>query len=350
MVNFPFTVRNLSAWAWVALVAPCLTLNVYSQSTVSTPIVGFMKLSLPAGKATLVSFPLNQSTLVAGSLTGKSGSTLSTQADLSTLPSNLLNSDNEPKYYLEMTSGANTGLIVEILGKTSNSISVSSGSASSFVGNESFQIKRFTTLADVFGATNSAGLLGGDSVTTSDVIWAVSNGSWKQYFFYDDGFGGDVDPLQWQTPGSFASKGDARIDPDQGVLVIRRAGSDTSATITGVVKSTPSFVPFINGVQIVTNPYPVDKTLGTLGLETGNSETGLVEGDSTATSDVVYKLDNGIWKQYFVYNDGFNGEIDPVDWQTPGSNSSQAGVVVSAGEALLIVRRGNAFSWNVAGP
>jgi hypothetical protein len=289
-------------------------------------------------------------TLAAGALTGKSGNTLSTSADLSGLPSAILNSDNEPIYYLEVTSGSNSGLIVEIAGKNTGSVSVSSGDAALFVGNENFQIKKFTTLADVFGATNSAGLLGGDSVSNSDVIWAVSNGSWRQYFFYDDGFGGDVDPLQWQTPGSFVSKGDARIDPDQGVLVIRKPGVNTTATITGSVKSTPSFVPFINGAQIVTNPYPVDKTLGTLGLKTGNSGTGLVEGDSTATSDVVYKLDNGTWKQFFVYNDGFNGDIDPVDWQTPGSNSSQANVVVSAGEALLIVRRGSSFTWSVVGP
>lgn len=324
--------------------------NGYSQSTVSTPIVGFMKLSLRAGKATLVSFPLNQSSLVAGAFTGKSGAILSTAADLSSLPSSLVNSDNEPKYYIEITSGANAGLIAEVVGKTSSSVTVSSGDAAAFVGTESFQIKKFTTLADVFGVANSAGLLGGDSVSTSDVVWAVANGTWRQYFFYDDGFAGEVDPLQWQTPGSFVNKGDARIDPDQGVLVIRKAGTDRSAIITGVVKSTPSFVPFINGAQIVTNPYPVDKTLGTLGLKTGNSATGLLEGDSNANSDVVYKLDNGTWKQYFIYNDGFNGEIDPVDWQTPGSNVSQASVTVSAGEALLIIRKGTSFTWNIAGP
>ncbi|NBV84182.1 hypothetical protein EBR57_08705 [bacterium] len=324
--------------------------NGYSQSTVSTPIVGFMKLSLPAGKASLVSFPLDQQPLVSGVLTGKSGTTLTTTADLSGLSANLSNSDNEAVYYIELTSGTKSGLISEIVGKGAGSLSVSSQDAASIGGTETFQIKKFKTIADIFGANNSAGLLGGDSTSTADVIWAVTNGNWRQYFFYDDGFAGEIDPLQWQTPGSIASKADSRIDPDQGVLIIRKAGSDKSATITGIVKSTPSFVPFINGVQIVTNPYPVDKTLGTLGLKTGNSNTGLVEGDSTANSDVVYKLDNGAWRQYFVYNDGFNGDIDPVDWQTPGSVSSQAGVIVSAGEALLIVRRGNSFTWNVAGP
>jgi len=321
-----------------------------SQSTVSTPIVGFLKLSLPAGKSALISFPLNQSPVVSGVFSGKSGAVLSTSASLSALPATLANSDNEPLYYIELLSGANTGLLVEVLSKGSNTITVSSSDAAQLVGNESFQIKKFTTIADVLGADNSAGLLGGDSVTTSDVVWAVTGGSWRQYFFYNDGFGGEIDPPQWQSPGSISNKGDARIDPDQGVLVVRKPGSSTTVTITGQVKATPSFVPFINGSQIITNPYPVDKTLGTLGLKTGNSATGLVEGDSISNSDVVYKLENGVWKQYFIYNDGFNGEIDPVDWQTPGSPTSQANVVVAAGEALLIARRGSQFSWNINGP
>lgn len=321
-----------------------------SQNTVSTPTVGFLRLSLPAGKAALISFPLNQAPVVAGAFSGKTGAVLSTSANLSSLPANLTNTDNEPLYYIELTSGANSGLLIEILSKGSSTLSVSSADAAQLTGNESYQIRKFTTLADVLGSSNSAGLLGGDSVTTADVVWAVTNGSWRQYFFYDDGFGGEIDPLQWQSPGSMSNKGDARIDPDQGVLVVRKPGSNTTVTIVGQVKATPSYVPFINGSQIVTNPYPVDKTLGTLGLKTGNSATGLVEGDSISNSDVVYKLDNGVWKQYFIYNDGFNGEIDPVDWQTPGSPISQANVVVAAGEALLIARRGSQFSWNITGP
>lgn len=322
----------------------------YSQSKVSTPIVGFLKLSLPAGKAALVSFPLNQSPLVSGTFSSKSGQVLSTSASLNALPANLANSDNEPLYYIELTSGAKSGLLVEILSKGSSTLTVSTADASELVGNESFQIKKFTTLGDVFGANNSVGLLGGDSITTADTIWAVTNGTWRQYFFYDDGFGGEIDPMQWQTTGSGANKSDARIDPDQGVLVVRKPGAGKTVTITGQVKATQSFVPFINGAQIVTNPYPVDKTLNTLGLKTGNPATGLLEGDSVNTSDLVYKLESGTWKTYFVYNDGFNGEIDPVAWQTTGSGADQGNVVVEAGEALLIVRRGNQFSWNVAAP
>jgi uncharacterized protein (TIGR02597 family) len=321
---------------------------LHAQTTAYSDVVGYMQISIPAGRASLVSFPLGNSAITSGSFSGKSGNVFSTSASLAGLPNALANRSNEPAYYAEITSGPNSGLILEIIAKSSGSITF--GDASSLTGNETFQIKKFTTLGDVLGAGNSAGLLGGDSVTNADVVWAVVNGAWKQYFFYDDGNGGDIDPLEWQTPGSNGDKSDTRIDPDQGVLIVRKAGSNRTVTITGAVKSTATIAPLPTGAQIITNPYPTDKTLGTLNLRTGSSSTGLVEGDSVNNSDIIYKLDNGVWKQYFVYNDGSGGEIDPVMWQTPGSNLDQSGVAVSAGEALLLIRRGTAFNWSPEKP
>jgi len=310
---------------------------------VSTPVVGFMKLTLPAGKASLVAFPLNPAPLVSGTFTGKTGNTLNTSASLSSLPSTLINVSGEPLYYLEVMSGTYRGSLIDITSKGAGNLTVSD--SSTLLGNESFQIKKYTTVADVFGKDNSAGLKGSDSISNADVIWIVSNGTWKQYFFYDDGAAGAIDPVQWQTVGSSTDMSDTRIDPDQGILIIRQAGSNKDVTITGQVKSTPSFVPFLAGAQIITNPYPVDKTLGTIGLRTGNSSTGLVEGDSLSTSDVVYKLENGVWKQYFIYNDGADGAIDPIQWQTIGSGADQSSVSISAGEALLVIRKASAFNW-----
>ena len=332
-------------------VAAVMAGNAQTNSTnppAYSDIVGYMKISIPAGKASLVSFPLGGAPVTAGLFSGKSGNVLSTSAALSSLPGTLLNSSSEAIYYAEITSVNNQGRILEIVGKSSASITV--GDSSGITGNETFVIKKFTTIADVFGAQNSAGLKGGDSVANADVVWAVVSGAWKQYFFYDDGFAGEIDPLQWQTTGSTSDKSDTRIDPDQGLLIVRSPGANRDVTIVGTVKSTATIAPIITGAQIITNTYPIDKTLGTLDLNTGNASTGLVSGDSVATSDVLYKLENGAWKQYFIYNDGFNGEIDPIQWQTPGSVADQGGVAVSAGEALLLIRRGASFEWKPTKP
>jgi len=335
---------NLLLGTLIATAALSHAVDSYSD------VVGYMKISIPAGKASLVSFPLGSAPITSGTFSGKSGNVLSTGSDLSALPGTLSNSSSEPAYYAEVVSGANAGIILEIVAKSTGSLTV--GDASAISGNESFQIKKFTTLGDVFGKDNTAGLLSGDSVTTADVVWAVVNGAWKQYFFYDDGFAGEIDPLQWQAPGSGVDRSDTRIDPDQGLLIVRKAGSDKNVTVTGSVKSTPTISPLLNGAQIITNPYPTDKTLATLKLKdpNGNSATGMVEGDSVTNADVIYKLTDGSWKQYFVYNDGFGGEIDPIQWQTPGSGVDQGGTVVSAGEALLLIRRGSAFNWSPEKP
>jgi uncharacterized protein (TIGR02597 family) len=350
MLSFEKEILNMKKLnvALAILVTAVMAGNAQTNVTVTSDIVGYMKISIPAGKASLVSFPLGGAPITSGAFSGKAANVLSTSASLTSLPGTLLNSSSEAKYYAEITSTNKQGLILEIVAKSTGSITV--GDASGVTGNESFVIKKFTTIADVFGAQNSAGLKGGDSVANADVVWAVVNGAWKQYFFYDDGFAGDIDPLQWQTTGSTSDKSDTRIDPDQGLLIVRQAGTNRDVTITGTVKSTATIAPIIAGAQIITNTYPIDKTLDTLGLNTGNSSTGLVSGDSVATSDVVYKLENGAWKQYFIYNDGFGGDIDPIQWQTPGSVANQAGVTVSAGEALLLIRRGTAFDWKPSKP
>ena len=317
--------------------------------TVSTPVVGFLKISLPAGKASMVSFPLNKSSVASGSITSMSGNVLSTSADLSGISGNIINALGEPAYYLEVNSGSNQGMILDVTAKGTGSLTVQD--ASLLTGNESFKVVKYTTIADIFGANNSAGLTGGPSVSDADVIWIVSNGSFNQYYFSDDGFGGDGDPLQWAKPGLGAVDASvARIDPDQGILVIRKAGSAKDVTITGTVRSNPSYVPFITGTQIITNPYPVDRTLASLGLKTGDERTGLREGANGDSADLIWKISNGTWQPFYVYNDGFGGDGDPIAWTTPGSSVDQGSVQIAAGEALLVIRKANAFNWTPTKP
>ena len=337
--------------ALAILVAAVMAGNAQTNSTnqpVYSDIVGYMKISLPAGKSSMVSFPLNKAPVASGSSTSKSGNVLSTSADLSGVSGSIINALGEPAYYLEVSSGSLAGLIIDVTAKGSGSVTVQD--ASQLSGNESFKIIKYTTLADVFGAQNSAGLTGGSSVDQADVIWIVSGGIFNQYYFSDDGFGGDGDPLQWTKPANSADASVARIDPDQGILVIRKEGSNKEVTISGSVKGSSSYVPLITGSQIITNPYPVAKSLNALGLKTGNEATGLREGNSDLTADVLWKLDNGTWKQYYIYNDGFGGDGDPIAWNTPGNGADQGVVEIAAGEAVFVIRKAGLFTWQPVKP
>jgi len=334
--------------ALAILVTAVMAGNAQTNVTVTSDIVGYMKISIPAGKASMVSFPLNKNSVASGLATGKSGNVLSTSADLSGVSGSIINALGEPAYYLEVNSGSLKGLILDITAKGSGSVTLEN--ASQLSGNESFKIIKYTTLADVFGDQNSAGLTGGASVAQADVIWIVSGGIFNQYYFSDDGFGGDGEPLQWTKPGNPANASVARIDPDQGILVVRKSGSAKEVTITGYVKNSSSYVPLITGSQIITNPYPVAKSLTDLGLKTGSEATGLREGTSELTADVLWKLDNGTWKQYYVYNDGFGGDGDPIAWSTAGTSLDQGNVQIAAGEAVLVVRKAGSFTWQPVKP
>ena len=315
----------------------------YSQ-TVSTPIVGFLKSTLPAGQMSMVSFPLLNSPIVTSVFTSKSGNVLSCPGiTIDTATVGQKNYANEPIYYVEIKSGSQAGLILDILSATATSVTVAD--AGQLTGNESFAIRKYLTLADVFGASNQAGLKAGPSPSEADLVALLVNGIWKQFFYYDDQVG--FDPTQWlELGGSSGDASTARIDPDQGVLVQRRAGtSSVSTLVTGSVKDSPANTPVFNGMQIVTNPWPTAMTLEQLGLRTGNTSTGLVQAPSFQEADVVYRLEGNAWAQYFIYDDQVG--FDPIQWvKLGGGSSDQGSTVINPGEAILIQRKAaQSFAW-----
>jgi len=171
------------------------------------------------------------------------------------------------------------------------------------------------------------------------------NGNWKQYYYYDDQVG--FDPTQWNDLSMVGDASDARIDPDQGLLIARKAGSnDVQLKIAGTVKSTDAKIPVAAGMQMVTNPWPTPMTFSQLGLKTtdGDVAKGLQQGPSVAESDVVYRLENGVWQQYYIYDDQVG--FDPVSWNKLGSVDDQANTQIGVGEAILIKRvASQAFEW-----
>jgi len=335
------TFKNLFCIAFSAM----LSGHAIFAQTVSTPIVGFLKTSIPAGQMSMVSFPLLNSQVVSSVLTSKSGNVLNCAGaafNVSTISQK--NYANEPLYYIEIKSGSQAGLVLDILSATTTSLTVAD--ASSLTGTESFSVRKYLTLADVFGAANQAGLKSGPSQGDADIVYLLVGGNWKQFFYYDDQVG--FDPMQWLElgSGSSADASTARIDPDQGILVQRRAGgSPVSTLITGAVKDTPANVPMFNGMQIVTNPWPTAMTLEQLGLRTGNINSGLLQGDSVGQSDVVYRIEGGNWVQYYIYDDQVG--FDPIQWvKLGGGSADQGSTLINPGEAILVQRKASAsFAW-----
>jgi uncharacterized protein (TIGR02597 family) len=340
--------KTLTA-ALAILVAAVMAGNAAANDPVYSETVGYNTSAVPAGKMTMVSFPLLKQEVYSGAFTSKSGGVLTSSA--SNFDASLISAKNyasEPLYFIEITSSSNatSGLIIDILSATSTTVTVSTGDAASLSGTESFKIRKYLTLGDVFGANNSAGLKQGPSLSEADIVYALVNGNWKQYFYYDDQVG--FDPTQWADLSQVGDAKDARIDPDQGILIARKTGSGSvSLVVTGTVKSTQAKIPVVAGMQIVTNPWPTPMTFAQLGLQTGNEATGLKQAPSVGEADVIYRLENGEWKQYFIYDDQIG--FDPVQWTKLGDIADPSSTQIGVGEAILIKRvTPQSFAWSPA--
>lgn len=212
--------------------------------TVSTPVVGFSKVNLPAGTVYLVpgfvkapvfsgsslvsgqSFAANG--LVAGSLNG----------------SNFNDRPNYPKYYVEITSGPYEGYSFDINSNTSSAVSVI-GVPSALSGSTvSIVIRPHVVLDDL--VQGQVGLLDYDSAvnmpnpdgTTTTRFYA--SGSWIAEDF--------------STPA-----GHTVIYPGNAVALSSSGGS---LTTTGVVKSTKTAVPLYSAaVNYVGQMNPSSATM-----------------------------------------------------------------------------------------
>ena len=340
--------KNLNL-AFAILVSAVMAGNALANDPVYSETVGYNTSTVPAGKMTMVSFPLLKQEVYSGTFTSKNGGVLTSST--SSFDASLISAKNyagEPLYFIEITSDSNatSGLIIDILSATSTTVTVSTGDAASLSGTDSFKIRKYLTLGDVFGASNSAGLKQGPTIGEADIVYALVNGNWKQYFYFDDVVG--FDPTKWADLSQVGDAKDARIDPDQGVLIARKTGSGSvSLVVTGTVKSTQAKIPVATGMQIVTNPWPTPMTFTQLGIQTGSVATGLKQGPSVGEADVIYRLENGEWKQYFIYDDQIG--FDPVKWKKLGDTADPSNIQIGVGEAILIKRVApQSFAWSPA--
>ena len=121
--------------------------NLVNADTVSTPVVGFSKISVPAG-GRLVAPVFVKAPTYQGSATIASGvATLNSSISGSLGPSTFTDRPNYPKYYLKVTSGTYSGLVLDINSNTSTTVALE-GAPSGLAGSVSVVIVQHYTLGD----------------------------------------------------------------------------------------------------------------------------------------------------------------------------------------------------------
>jgi len=278
--------------------ALCLTLgSIGMAQTVSTPVVGFNKLTFPAGNSAHTAsfikanvFQGTASSKTANSLTASSASfgSLGPVSGLST-------------HYVKITSGALQGYVFDILSNTSTSVTVD-GSLAAAEATPSFVIRPHVKASDLF-KNNTSLSIGSDTLT----LFNANGTSTVLLWVGSDSSTGWVDPVS-------EAEVDAVVYPGQGFILTAVTGG--TFNYQGIVETTPTVIPlFAGAVNLVSpaNPSTGSKSLQLLGL-----------GDNMAVgSDTVeFWSTNGSLASSGVYlwAGGADGFVDAIT-EAPASAS-----------------------------
>lgn len=312
------------------------------QPQVTTPVVGFLTLQLQAGN-NFLGFALLPAMEVQGAFNISAGDR--THIFLQGAPQLALTNDQfntgpKPTHVIEIVSAGAaqgfTSVITDTIA-TGNEIVLESAIPAGVVDGAQLKVWRLWTLAEAFGATNSAGLTGGTTADTADIILLPKSGGGYDQYFYSTG---GVQGAGWRmVDGGTTAQDNVPVQFTGGAAI--RARSAKSIIITGQVKPGNTQVQLQTGRNIVVNLCPVNAagtTPSSEGRTLGNSglQAGIAGAAASALADLVLLADGAGYTQYYYSTGGLLG----TGWRKVGSGQAdQAGVALPDG-AFIILRRG----------
>jgi uncharacterized protein (TIGR02597 family) len=311
--------------------------GVSAQTSSNLPVsrsAGLLRVTLPPNQISLVALPMVDRVVSSGTVTAAAGSSLTLSAtalpDLVAAP-----------HSIQILSGAAIGSRVRISAATATAVTTVSAVAGVAAGDE-YMIVPDDTIATIFGATNTAGLLGGSGAASSDEVFIQTGGVLTGYFYKGSGLGG----TGWRKTAnpSGASEPNAPIDPLTGVYVIRKAaGNPVTLDITGYTVSGRQKPVVVSGFNILSNPFTLPTTLGKSNLK--DFVTG---GTGSASADVVYLENGGVLTGYFFKSGGLGG----TGWRRTDSPSGadQSGVVLAPGKGILFKEQAGTAGFTLQEP
>ncbi len=270
----------------------------FGATTAYTTPVGYETLSLVAG-FNYGGVRLQQSPVVAGTFETVTSTTL-TDNDVD-LGAALVDTT---QYIIEITGGNGAITVVPGTAASLNSITVTDDLTMVGVTNgASYRIRPVSTLASIFGAADSAGLLKGFYGPGGADLVYLPNATDFDVYFYDDGEG------SWAkiTPEGYSlvTGGDVSIVYTDGVVI--SAQNPLDLVVTGEVKKDNTLMAMSTGFNYVGTVSPVGATLqSTFGLvpPPATSNSGLDRGFyGPGGADLIY-LQNGLEFDIYFYDDG----------------------------------------------
>lgn len=282
------------------------TTFLHSQSTVSTPIVGFQKVDVGVG-LNAVGFPLLNNDLLKVSATSLTSNALSLSGQSNV---GALLTAGEP-YYIEVYSGTLKGDRFDVdtaatksssngsvvLSSSSNNNTYPVSSISGQLDGQTIALRKHITLEQI-QAMSQTPMTGSNTAANADQIQLFSGATFTTYFLRADG-------LTWRgsTTGT-TSQNKVPVPPGTGVF-IKKATASGSLVSTGTVRANDFALPLNSGLQLLAPAFPLNYSPASLGGTTANGWTG---SNTSANADQIQVFNNsggtGTFTTYFLRADG----------------------------------------------
>lgn len=327
------------------LAASCLlAASAFAQTLVTTPVMGFLTLNLQSG-TNFMGFALLPSMELQGVVNIAAGNRthLLVQGSQIALTNDQFNPGSLASHAIEIvTDGVGQGFTSPIVDTiaTGNEIVLANAVPAGVADGAVVKVWKLWTLADVFGATNSAGLTGGTTPEVADLIQIPNGTGFNEYFYSTSGAQG----TGWRQVGQGnADKAAVPLEFNGGLAVFARSAK--SVVIVGQVKPGKTMVNLQPGNNFVANLCPVNAagdTPSTQGRTLANSglDVGLAGATASAQADLVLFW-NPVRKGYDQYYRSTGGLLGS-GWRKIGAgNADQSSVPLPDG-AFIIVRRSTA--------
>ncbi|MEK7953507.1 hypothetical protein [Luteolibacter soli] len=301
-----------------ALFGALLALGVANAAT-TTP-VGYYSFDGKAGGNLFVPGFVNAPAF-AGALTAASGTTLTVAAN--SLTANAYNQGAVyKKFYAEITSGPNAGVVLDIVSNTTNVITLASSVASlGLSGTETITVRPHVTLKSSLASAEAS--LG----AFSDSATFYANGTFQTYYYGGDGGTG------WSSDFATDDGGARPVAPGTGFVL--GLGSNVGLTITGEVKAPDTVVQLVSGVVNIVGPVnPL------VGDAVNLSNTGF--GSLAAFSDSITVYQPGPLSVFVTYYPLGDGTVSS-DFATPTTDTikyTTGAVVIPSGPTALKIDSG----------
>jgi hypothetical protein len=278
----------------ILLASTMLAQVASAQTSSSTPVIGYYKFDVKAGNSAWVSGFVSKKDFQGAATSMTAGATSVINQTGASFGSFAL-------HYVEILSGPKTGLILDIVSNTGNSITVDGNTASlGLTGTETYAVRKHATFKTLFPVGSGLAEFE-DSIT-------LENSDGTQTVAYFDG-------VNWVDQLSAELADDTIVYPGQGVMITALA--DRVVTFGGnevsYVKTGPTIVPvyalannFVGVINPLVNTAPSATatdftTLGNYGLS--NETTGI---EPFADSVAVFSTDGLFNTVNVYYSDGVN--------------------------------------------